>query len=163
MSNIIRKMRSKVWALSRLKQYGFSETELIGVYTTFMRLIAEYVSVVWHTLLTAEQAAEIEGQQTRALRQIFGYGLSPRKMLERSGLERLAKRRERACVKFANNCCNNPRFEKWFVKRPDSTYARRSRTYDIYNEPTARTDRYRNSALSSMRRALNNNGTAGCD
>ena len=58
--------------------------------------IAECVSVVWHSALTAEQAADLEAQQTQAMRQIYGYGLSAGKKLEKSGLERLSKRREKA-------------------------------------------------------------------
>ena len=87
-------------------------------YTTYIRPIAEYVSVVWHSSITAKQSALLERQQTRALPHIYGFGLSTRAMLERSGLELLSVRRERACSVFAWKCVNNERFRGWFPRRP---------------------------------------------
>ena len=153
--NIIDKMRKRIWALTKLKSYGFNSKELISVYTTFMRPLVEHVGVVWHSQITAEQAAALEKQQTRALRHIFGFGLSARRMLEESGLKSLAKRRETALRKFALKCQGNPRFQRWFPEREPSRYARRSIGYKNFWEPNARTDRYRNSPLNTMRRMLN--------
>ena len=154
-ANIVKKMRSRIWALNRLKQHGFESNQLVQVYQAFIRPITEYVSVVWHSRITAEQSAEIERMQSRALRHIYGFGLSARKMRELSGLQLLSRRRTTAVEKFARKKAESERFGHWFARRPQAQYPRRSRQYDIYQEPTARTDRYRNSALNYMRRLLN--------
>ena len=152
-NNMVRKMRSKTWALGRLKKYGFDDRDLVNVYITYIRPIAEYVSVVWHSLLNADQAAKIEHQQTRALRHIYGYGISARRMRELAAVELFSKRRRDACLSFARKASSSPRFAHWFTMRPPSGYPRRRRS--IFHEPTARTDRYRNSALNYMKRLLN--------
>ena len=153
--NMVAKMKKKIWAIQRLKQYGFDKEQLISVYTTYIRPIAEYVSVVWHASLNADQAALLERQQARALSHIFGFGLSARKMLEKSGLESLASRRDRACLVFATKCTRSDR--EWFPKRPPPIYARRALNYNEFQERRARTDRHRNSGLNAMRRILNRN------
>ena len=150
-------MRRKIWAILRLKQYGFKQKELISVYTTYIRPIAEYVSVVRHYSITAEQAALLERQQTRALTHIFGFGQSAKTMLQESGLELLSVRRERACVTFAKKCVESDRFFGWFPRRPPACYPRRSMQYNKYQESFARTDRHRNNGLNAIRRLLNRN------
>ena len=140
--NIIKKMHSRSWALTRLKRYRFAMQDLISVYTTFIRPIAVYVSVVWSSMLTVDQSASLEMQQTRALRHILGFGLSARKMREITGIDLLSKRRENSCLKFANKCRMSDRFSGWFVERPPSGYHMRRR--QTYEEPLSRTDRYRN-------------------
>ena len=129
-----------------LKKHGFGHEDLVSIYATYIRPIAEYVSVVWNSTITAEQSADLERQQTRALSQAYGFGTSARKMLQLSGLDTLKKRRDKACLAFAKKCAGSERFSGWFTMRPQSNYPRRSRKYGEYFEPTARTDRYRNSA-----------------
>ena len=53
---------------------GMCQEGLIRVYTTTI----EYVSVVWHSMLSVKQTLTLERQQTQALRNIFGEGLSAR-------------------------------------------------------------------------------------
>ena len=152
----ILKIRRRSWALQKLKRYGFSPEELVRVYASYIRPIAEYVSAAWHSCLTAEQAALLERQQTHALRLIFGYGTSARKLRQAANIELLSKRRERACGKFAKKTQANPRFSSWFKER-EFTRARRGSEKNRFHEPTARTDRYRNSPLNYLTRRLNNN------
>ena len=155
---IILKIRWRTWALHKLKRYGFSAAELGKVYVAYMRPIVEYVSVAWHSCLTAEQAAQIEKQQTHALRLIHGYGPSAKKLRERSNIELLSSRRERACSKFARKTLANPRFANWFKERVASGRGRRDTGKNRFYEPTARTDRYRNSPLNYLTRKLNRDG-----
>ena len=55
-----------------------------------------------HSLLTAEQAASLEKQQTQEFKKyIYGNGRSARKMREEAGLELLSTRRREACLHFA--------------------------------------------------------------
>ena len=154
--NLAAKIRSKTWTLSRLKRLGMSESDLKKVYTSLIRPVAEYASVVWYPLLTEEQARTIERQQDQAMKNIMGIGLSARKMRETLGLDTLGERREKAVVNFANKCCKSSRFGHWFARRNESNYARRTGTsYRKFVEPRYRTDRHRNSPLNYMRRKLN--------
>ena len=105
---IAARMRSRSWALQKLKRYGFSTTDLISIYTSYMRPLVEYVSVVWHSMLTAEQSAFLEKQQTLALRNIFGYRPSAAKMRSLAGIDLLQTRRVEACKIFANKALSNP-------------------------------------------------------
>ena len=148
------KLRSRTWALIKLKRYGFSCEELVGIYTTYMRPIAEYVSVAWHSMLSAEQSAYLEKQQTQALRHIYGHGPSAAKMRRSAGIDLLHTRRENSCRIFAKKAVCNPKFSRWFQLRRPSPYEKRSNR-EKYIEPTARTDRYRKSPLNHLRRILN--------
>ena len=155
--NISRKLRSKTWALGRLKKKGMSESNLIYAYQSMIRPCAEYASPVWHSLLTVNQSESIERQQSQALKNIYGVGVSARKMRQQANIERLWARRESACKKFVQKNINNPRCEGWFVTRPKPSYPRRTgTTYRTYAEPTSRTDRHRNSPVNYARRLLNN-------
>ena len=58
--NIAQKMRSRSWALSKLKRAEFSNEELIKTYKVYMRPLVEYFLVLWHPMLTAEQSAALE-------------------------------------------------------------------------------------------------------
>ena len=91
--NVIKKLRSRTWALLKLKRAGFTTDELLRTYTVYMRSLAEYVSVLWHSMLTAEQSAMIEREPTQALRHIYGHGPSAESMRKMSGVELLSKRR----------------------------------------------------------------------
>ena len=45
--NIRSKMRARTWALIKLRQSGFSEKELVQIYCSYVRPIAEYAAVSW--------------------------------------------------------------------------------------------------------------------
>ena len=61
---LCKRFRSRTWALRDLRKAGFTTDELIRVYTTTIRPTIEYSSVIFHPMLTAEQTAYIEKQQT---------------------------------------------------------------------------------------------------
>ena len=150
------RLRSRSWALTKLRKCGLSSAELIRVYKSSIRPCAEYAAVVLHPMLSQEQSNCIEAQQSQALRNIFGFGVSAAKMRKRAGLPTLAERRHKACVKFANDLASSPRFSHWVEKRQCNDYPRRdSVKYGAYIEKTAKTARCYNSPLFSYRRLLN--------
>ena len=112
-----RGVRTRLWTLRNLKNSGFTEEELVRVYTTMIRPVADYAAVVYHSLLTDEQDEEIENLQNAALKMIYGIGLSARKMRSLSGLTTLRVRRETLCDKFADKCLSMPLFSDWFPKK----------------------------------------------
>ena len=114
--SLIRKINIRIWTLRELAGSGFNEKERLQVYTTMLRPIIEYSSVVYNSMLTAEQEEELERVQTRALKSIYGHVYSGTKLLEMSGLRTLKERREAASLKFAIKTSENPRFAGWFPK-----------------------------------------------
>ena len=135
------KMRSKTWALARLKKIGLPEESLIKAYKCLIRPTVEYTSPAWHSKLTASQAADLERQQSQALKNIFGPGLSAHKMTIRSNIDLLSKRRGEAAKKFAKKNLFNPRCESWFSTRSRSSYARRASVNNpVYREEASQTD-----------------------
>ena len=150
------KLRSKTWALSRLRKKGLPEDKLIRTYKCLIRPTVEYASPAWHSLLTAGQAAHLERQQSQALKNIFGPGISANKMRKKAGLDLLSNRRENAVRKFGMKCLANPRCEGWFKDRGFPSYPRRvGINYPRYIEESARTDRHRNNPKNYIVRMLN--------
>ena len=150
------KMRSKTWALSKLRKIGVDQSNLVKIYKRLIRPTAEYASPSWHSLLSASQASDLERQQTQALRNIFGPGLSANKMRLKSDTELLSTRREKAAKKFAKKNLHNPRCTSWFLPRQTPKYARRSNVnYPSFRENVSRTDRHRNTPKNFLIRKLN--------
>ena len=150
------RLRSRSWALARLRKCGLNTEELLRVYRFCIRPSAEYAGVVLHPMLTEEQTECIEAQQVNALRNIYGYGISAAKMRKRANLPTLAQRRLNACRKFAQGLASSPRFTHWMEKRPTPPHPRRSgAVYGVYKELPAKTLPCFNSPLYYYRRLLN--------
>ena len=96
------------------------QDDLVQVYKSAIRPSAEYASPAWHSMINIKQSEVLERQQTQALKNIFGVGVSARKMRDRSGLDRLWTRREKVCQNFALKNRNNVRCRDWFKERPVS-------------------------------------------
>ena len=155
-NDVQRRLRARSWALGRLKKRGLSEEKLVQTYKCLIRPVAEYACPAWHSSITASQAAEIEKQQTIALRNIFGPGLSAAKMRVKANIDLLSKRRETAVKKFALKSINNPRSQPWFRERTRTSYPRRSGlNYPMFREETSRTDRHRNTPKNYIIRKAN--------
>ena len=87
--------------LTKLKYAGVSIEDLIDIYVLFIRSIAEYCSVVFHSSLTNEQTFKIEQIQKICLKVILGemyvsYSLT----FEMTNLTTLAERREKKMFGF---------------------------------------------------------------
>ena len=147
-----RRFRQRYWTLRHLKHNGFSADDLVKVYTTIIRPVAEYMLEVFHSMLTDRQDEELERLQTHALKCIFGPGISGRKMRDLAGITTLREQRITQCDKFALKCANSTRFGHWF---PRNTGLRSTRNKLEYKEEYARFNRLLNSPLFYMRRRLN--------
>ena len=79
-----------------------------------VRPVAEYCSVIFHSMITAADSHELERIQMQALKGIFGWRLSYKELLERSGLDRLETRREVRFQKMAGKMSESSRFSAWF-------------------------------------------------
>ena len=149
---IQKKIRCRYWMLRNLKTSVFSTDELLTVYRTMIRAVADYASVVYHSSLTNEQD---EALQNGALKCIYGPGISAREMRRLSGLTALRCRREDQCLKFAKKCAANPLFADWFPIKSTRTSLRTAKQTEIYKESKARCERLKNSQFFYFRRILN--------
>ena len=114
--------------MRNLKKNGFTNAELVQVYKTVIRPVAEYGAVVFHSSLTDDQDERLERLQDHALKCIFGPELSARKLRGLAGLDTLRSRREKLTGKFAIKCVNDPVFEKWFpLKENPPKHEKRNR------------------------------------
>ena len=60
---ICRKAFSRLSMLTKLKYVGISKEDLVDIYVLFIRSVAEYCSVSFHSSLTQEQSRKLEGIQ----------------------------------------------------------------------------------------------------
>ena len=150
--SIIKKFRQRYWSLRHLKKIGFNQEELVKMYTTVIRPIADYTDVIYHSMLTDEQDELLENAQNAALRCIFDPRLSGRKLRKLANLKTLRQRRVQHVDKFASRCVANPRFSHLF---PVKTTRQSARNPEKFIENFARCDRLKNSPLYFMRRRLN--------
>ena len=140
--------------LSKLKYVGVSTEDLIEIYTLFIRSRAEYLSVVWHSSLTAEQTNKIENIQRTSLKIILGdnYVDYPA-ALEMTALDELFLRRQRRCLAFSKNSLKYPIGQALFPRNPD--HSQNVRTREKYLVNFAHTENYKNSAVPYCQNMLN--------
>ena len=151
-SSIIKKFRQRYWSLRHLGKLGFNKEELVRVYKSNIRPVADYTDVVYHSLLTDEQDELLENAQNAALRCIFDPRLSARKLRALAGVETLRQRRISHADKFAAKCIASDRFKHLFPIKSTRTS---SRNVEKYVEEYARCDRLKNLPLFFMRRRMN--------
>ena len=141
--------------LRNLKKSGFTTDELVTVYKTMIRTVADYGAVVYHSSLSDVQDKTLDNLQNVALRCIYGQGMSGRAMREMARLDTLRKRRENMCMKFAKKIADDPLFAKLFPLKTTRSSARSQKTQKLYLESKARCDRLANSPFFYFRRLLN--------
>ena len=67
-----KKFRQRLWTLYNLKKNGFSQEELVKVYKTCVRPVADYLDIVYHPALTDDLDEELDRLQNQALKINFG-------------------------------------------------------------------------------------------
>ena len=145
--------RGRLWVLRHLRVFGLKEMELVEVYKTVIRPVADYCCVVYHSQLTDEQDELIERLQSNALKCIFGPRVRASEMRRLAGVTTLRQRRIELTDKFALKAASSDRFgQTWFPRRDSGRATRRG---DKYLETYARCDRLKQSPVFYMRRRLN--------
>ena len=89
------KAYSRMSMLTKLKYVGVQKDDLIDIYVLYIRSIAEYCSVAFHSSLTVEQSNQIERIQRTCLKVILD---------EMVGLDSLYDRRVKRCLHFSLKC-----------------------------------------------------------
>ena len=75
--SIQKKIRCRLWMLRNLKTSGFTTEELLTVYKTMVRPVADYGAVVYHSSLTDEQDEALDNLQNAALKCVCLLYTSP--------------------------------------------------------------------------------------
>lgn len=131
---------------------GFTRVELVSVYKSMIRALADYCCPAYHSLMTDLQDQQMERTQIGALRTIYGYEMTATQLRIEANVTTLRDRRIKMTDNFANKCLQSDRFRKWF---PENDTRRSGRQSEKYKEFFAKNDRLRDSPLFYMRRRLN--------
>ena len=151
------KFRRKVWMLYHLRRAGFRRGQLYRLYCCYVRSVVEYCSVVYHPMLTAGQALELERLHRLAIRICFGFGVDISLTMNINGIESLEARRARRCDSFIRKAVRNPRFkDRWFPPREGEVRDLRRRRN--IQEVRANTLRRFRSPLAFLQRSANELG-----
>ena len=108
-----KRFRRRAWILVHLRHAGFNEAELAKVYRVIVRPTADYMSVVYHSMMTDAQDELVERLQSQALKIIYGKDVTYAVMRNRAEVTTLRPRRVEACDKFAKKCSEG-QFSHWF-------------------------------------------------
>ena len=150
------KFNRAIWSLNHLHRAKIPVNTLLQVYLIMLRPLLEYCSPVYHHMLTVTLSEKLERQQRRALKIIYGFGLSYSALLEKTGIPTLKERRETACRSFTNKLLVSNRFQHLFPLNAVDDDGMTLRNTRQYTEEFARSERLYRSPLYSMRRNLNN-------
>ena len=146
----VTKGNSRLWFLRRLKLLGASVETMVEIYKLFCRSVLEYGAPVWTSSLKRGNINSLERVQKNALKIIHGSDFPGyHEALEEMDEQTLQSRRVKLSLRFAEACLKDTKFRDWF-KIGVST-----RSGIIYQEPEAKTGRYRNSAIPYLTRLLN--------
>ena len=144
------KGNGRLWFLRRLKLLGANEETMIEIYKLFCRSVLEYCAPVWAGALTKANSEDLERVQKNAIKIIFGASyVDYEDFLDQINEQTLDERRNQLCLHFAESCLMNEKFSTWFQKGMNT----RSGSYFL--EPSAKTKRYRDSAIPHLTRLLN--------
>lgn len=94
--NLLKKANKRLYMLVLCKRAGLKCSDMIAIYTSIIRSVMEYCSVVWHTSLPKYLSDSIEKVQKRALHIIYGVD-DYEKCLLLAHLQKLSDRREEHC------------------------------------------------------------------
>ena len=121
----------------------------------FIRSVAEYCSVSFHSSLTQEQSRKLEGIQRTSVKVILGDKyVCYQSAFEILGLESLEKRRQRRCLDFSLKCLKHPRNSRLFPRNLKSNN-HNLRGQEKFLVNFAKTSCYQKSAIPYCQRLLN--------
>ena len=139
--------------LRKIAEFRPKYSDMITIYTSYIRSILEQSCQVWHSSLTQENAEDLERVQRSALRIILDEKfISYEHSLEVLNLETLAERRKKLCLNFAQKCLKN---EKTFDMFPKNSPKKKTRKQEIFKVNFASTERLKRSSIPYMQRLLN--------
>ena len=146
----------KLWILIRFKSLGGSQDQLLCIYQTRIRSTLEFAAPVFTGALTKQHEQKIELVQKKAFAIILGGQYTNyQDALHALDQDRLAARREKLCLKFANKCAKSDKHSHMF--KTNSNNRSNARWSKPFEEPLCHTARYFYSPIPFLTRLLNKN------
>jgi hypothetical protein len=150
---LVKKGNARMRILHKISEFNAPIEDLVTIYIMYVRSILELSCQVWHPMLTAENAADIERVQKSALKVILKEEYSSYEdALEKLMLTKLSDRREKLCLKFAKSCAKNELTSDLFPLNPAEANTRGKQKYFVSH---ANTGRYMDSPVPYLQRLLN--------
>ena len=145
---------SRMSMLTKLKYIGAKTEDLIDIYVLYIRSLAEYCSVAFHSSLTVEQSNKLERIQRTCLKVILGdMYIDYTSALEMTGLVTLSDRRAKRCLNFALKSIKHERNSLLFPL--NTTPGIFNRQSEIFTVNFSSGSAYRDSAIPFCQRLLN--------
>jgi hypothetical protein len=150
---LVKQGNARMQLLKKVAGFTNNQKDLKEIYVLFIRSILEKSSVVWHSSLTKENENDLERVQKTAFRVILGKQFKDYKhAMKTLNIRSLKKRREELCLNFAKKCTQHRKFKSMF---PKNKQVRKLRKQEIYKVTSAKTDRFKRSAVIYMQHLLN--------
>ena len=141
--------------LHRASGFTSNVPDLRSIYLIYIRSVLEQSAVVWHSGLTKKNRKDLERVQKSAVRVILkGKYTTYKEGLRRLNIETLDQRRERLCLRFAQNCLKNEKVSDLFPQKKNMHQMRKRKTQKFKVNKT-NTKRYQRSAIPYMQNLLN--------
>ena len=122
--DIVKRCRSKIWSLVKLREAGASQDQLLSLYTARVLGTLDYGAQVYGTLLNQSQSDELEAVQMKCLQIVRGQNSeSYTKNLVALGLVTLVERRRELILAFSISCFRSIEHRWWFTPLSLSTLA----------------------------------------
>ena len=142
----VKKAAKRLYFLVQFKRAEVPSQELVQFYVACIQSILTYACQVYHNALPEYLSLSLERIQKRAKCIIYGYDLSYKEALAKSGLSNLYQRRSELCQTFFNTIFINSA-DKLHALLPfnaskPSVTLRKNRTFTI---PPCKTNRFRDS------------------
>ena len=112
-----------------------SKEDLKSIYKTFIRSVLEQSAVVWHSSLKQKNRNDLERVQKAAVRSIMDNDYTTyENALHELKMERLEKRREILCLRFAKKCLKNEKVKQIFELNKSKHHMKKriSRKYEKF-------------------------------
>ena len=152
---ICKRAFSRLSIITKLRYVGVSQDDLLDIYVLFIRSVAEYCSVSFHSSLTKEQSRKLESIQRTCLKVILGEEYSDyQSAMDTFGLVTLEERRKKRCLDFSLKCLKNPRTARLFPMNPNQNN-HLVRSHELFKVNFAKTSTYKKSAIPFCQRLLN--------
>ena len=139
--------------IKNLFKFNVPISDLVLIYTLYIRSVLEQSAVVWHSSITKGEELDIERVQKVALKIILSEQYTTySEALRLTGLDSLKFRRKKLCLNFAKKCLKSD-FTKDIFKENEPLL--NTRSHEKFHVPFARTERLAKSAIPYMIKLLN--------
>ena len=153
--DLVKRANARMEILRKLSSFNPPLSDMVTVYTLYVRSILEQSCVLWHSTLTEENKTDLERVQKNALRNIlkdrYTSYLEALKMLK---LETLYERREKLLLNYGKKCTQLDQTKELFPLK-EKDHFMQTRKSMKFEEVTAHTNRYYMSTVPYIQRLLN--------